>query len=137
MKKMLLIVLTMVLLLSAFTIASAAEKKDLVSYETRGREVDTWNVLYSQWAASNNVLVNLVDGLMTNDNHGNMQLNAAKSYETTDDGQTWVFTLNEGMTWFNKDGEYQADVLASDWATGLEWVLNYAKNDLQPPRKRF
>ena len=33
------------------------------------------------------------------------------------------------MTWFNKDGEVQADVLASDWATGLEWVLNYAKND--------
>ena len=33
------------------------------------------------------------------------------------------------MTWFNKDGEVQADVKASDWATGLEWVLNYAKND--------
>ena len=33
------------------------------------------------------------------------------------------------MTWFDKDGEYQADVVATDWATGLEWVLNYAKND--------
>ena len=128
MKKLLTIVLSLVLLFNA-SLAMAEQKHDLVTYETRGREVDTWNVLYSQWAASNNVLVNLVDGLMTNDNHGNMQLNAAKSYETTDDGQTWVFTLNEGMTWFNKDGEYQADVLASDWATGLEWVLNYAKND--------
>ena len=128
MKKLLTIVLSLVLLFNA-SLAMAEQKHDLVTYETRGREVDTWNVLYSQWAASNNVLVNLVDGLMTNDNHGNMQLNAAKSYETTDDGQTWVFTLNEGMTWFDKDGEYQADVLASDWATGLEWVLNYAKND--------
>ena len=33
------------------------------------------------------------------------------------------------MTWFDKDGEVQADVLASDWATALEWILNYAKND--------
>ena len=119
MKKLLTIVLSLVLLFNA-SLAMAEQKHDLVTYETRGREVDTWNVLYSQWAASNNVLVNMVDGLMTNDNHGNMQLNAAKSYETTDDGQTWVFTLNEGMTWFDKDGEYQADVLASDWATGLE-----------------
>ncbi len=128
MKKMLSVVLALVLLLSVSAVF-AERQNTLVSYETRGREVDTWNVLYSQWAASNNVLVNLVDGLMTNDNHGNMQLNAAKSYESPDDGQTWVFTLNEGMTWFNKDGVYQADVLASDWATGLEWVLNYAKND--------
>ena len=128
MKKFMYLVLAFILLITVS--ASLAEQQNtLTTYETRGREVDTWNVLYSQWAASNNVLVNLVDGLMTNDNHGNMQLNAAKSYETTDDGQTWVFTLNEGMTWFNKDGEYQADVLASDWATGLEWVLNYAKND--------
>ena len=128
MKKMLSVVLAVILLLSVSAVF-AERQNTLVSYETRGRETDTWNVLYSQWAASNNVLVNLVDGLMTNDTHGNMQLNAAKSYETTDGGQTWVFTLNEGMTWFNKDGVYQADVLASDWATGLEWVLNYAKND--------
>lgn len=128
MKKLLPIILTLVLLLSVST-AFAERKTTLVTYETRGRETETWNVHYSQWAASNNVLVNLIDGLMTNDNHGDMQLNAAKSYETTDGGQTWIFTLNEGMTWFNKDGVYQADVLASDWATGLEWVLNYAKND--------
>lgn len=128
MKKLLPIILALVLLLSVST-AFAERQTTLVTYETRGRETETWNVHYSQWAASNNVLVNLIDGLMTNDNHGDMQLNAAKSYETTDGGQTWIFTLNEGMTWFNKDGVYQADVLASDWATGLEWVLNYAKND--------
>ncbi len=104
-------------------------KKTLNTYETKARELETWNVHYSQAAADLNVLCNLFDGLLTNDNHGNLKLNAAKSYETPDGGKTWIFTLNEGMTWFNKDGEKQADVVASDWATGLEWVLNYAKND--------
>ena len=104
-------------------------KKTLNTYETKARELETWNVHYSQAAADLNVLCNLFDGLLTNDNHGNLKLNAAKSYESPDGGKTWIFTLNEGMTWFNKDGEKQADVVASDWATGLEWVLNYAKND--------
>ena len=105
------------------------ELKNLNTYETKARELETWNVHYSQAAADLNILCNLFDGLLTNDNHGNLKLNAAKSYESPDGGQTWVFTLNDGMTWFDKDGNYQADVLASDWATGLEWVLNYAKND--------
>ena len=128
MKKYLFPVLVLILLVTV-SVSFAERQNTLTTYETRGRELETWNVHMSQRAVDNNVLVNLIDGLMTNDNHGDMQLNAAKSYETTDGGQTWVFTLNEGMTWFNKDGEYQADVLASDWATGLEWVLNYAKND--------
>ena len=105
------------------------ELKNLNTYETKARELETWNIHYSQAAADLNVLCNLIDGLLTNDNHGNLKANAAKSYESPDGGKTWVFTLNDGMTWFNKDGEEQADVLASDWATGLEWVLNYAKND--------
>ena len=109
--------------------APATGLTNLNTYETKARELETWNIHYSQAAADLNVLCNLIDGLLTNDNHGNLKLNAAKSYETPDGGKTWVFTLNDGMTWFNKDGEYQADVLASDWATGLEWVLNYAKND--------
>ena len=103
--------------------------KNLNTYETQARELETWNIHYSQAAQDLNVLCNLFDGLLTNDNHGNLKLNAAKSYESPDGGKTWIFTLNEGMTWFNNKGEVQADVKASDWATGLEWVLNYAKND--------
>ena len=131
MKKTLAILMALVMVfgLAAVKPARADELKNLNTYETKARELETWNIHYSQAAADLNVLCNLIDGLLTNDNHGNLKLNAAKSYESPDGGKTWVFTLNEGMTWFNKDGEVQADVLASDWATGLEWVLNYAKND--------
>ena len=130
MKKLLSLVLALAMLATvAVSAAGAEELKNLNTYETKARELETWNIHYSQAAADLNVLCNLIDGLLTNDNHGNLKLNAAKSYESPDGGKTWVFTLNEGMTWFNKDGEVQADVVASDWATGLEWVLNYAKND--------
>ncbi len=129
MKKLLSLVLALVMLLSVASMAGAEELTELNTYETQARELETWNIHYSQAAADLNILCNLIDGLLTNDNHGNLKLNAAKSYESADGGKTWTFTLNEGMTWFNKEGEKQADVKASDWATGLEWVLNYAKND--------
>ena len=130
MKKLLSLVLALAMLATlAVSTAGAEELKNLNTYETKARELETWNIHYSQAAADLNVLCNLIDGLLTNDNHGNLKLNAAKSYESPDGGKTWIFTLNEGMTWFDKDGEVQADVKASDWATGLEWVLNYAKND--------
>ena len=129
MKKLLSLILALVMVLSVASIAGAEELTELNTYETQARELETWNIHYSQAAADLNILCNLIDGLLTNDNHGNLKLNAAKSYETPDGGKTWIFTLNEGMTWFDKDGEKQADVKASDWATGLEWILNYAKND--------
>jgi oligopeptide transport system substrate-binding protein len=129
MKKLLSLVLALTLVFGIVSIASADELTNLNTYETKARELETWNIHYSQAAADLNVLCNLIDGLLTNDNHGNLKLNAAKSYESADGGKTWVFTLNEGMNWINKDGEVQAPVKASDWATGLEWVLNYAKND--------
>ncbi len=129
MKKLLSLVLALAMILSVAAVAGAEELTELNTYETQARELETWNIHYSQAAADLNILCNLIDGLLTNDNHGNLKANAAKSWETPDGGLTWVFTLNEGMTWFTKDGEVQADVLASDWATGLEWVLNYAKND--------
>ena len=129
MKKLLSLVLALVMVLSVAAVANADEKTTLNTYEVQSNELTTWNIQYSQAAADLNVLVNCIDGLLTNDSAGNLKPNAAKSYESPDGGKTWVFTLNEGMTWVNKDGEVQADVVASDWVTGLEWVLNYAKND--------
>ncbi|MBR1606178.1 MAG: hypothetical protein IJ664_00585 [Clostridia bacterium] len=129
MKKLFSLVLALVMVLSVAAVANADEKTTLNTYEVQSNELTTWNIQYSQAAADLNVLVNCIDGLLTNDSAGNLKPNAAKSYESPDGGKTWIFTLNEGMTWVNKDGEVQADVVASDWVTGLEWVLNYAKND--------
>ncbi len=129
MKKLLALVMALCLVFSAVSFANAAELTNLNTYETTARELETWNIHYSQAAADLNVLTNCFDGLLTNDNHGNLKPNAAASYSSEDGGKTWTFVLNDGMTWFTNDGTVQADVVAQDWATGLEWVLNYAKND--------
>lgn len=111
------------------SLKKAAEITDLRTYETQNRELETWNVHYSQAAADLNVLTNLFDGLLTNDNHGALIHNAAKDFSSPDGGTTWVFTLNDGMKWVDKDGKVMADVVGEDWIYGLEWVLNFAKND--------
>ena len=33
------------------------------------------------------------------------------------------------MVWVDYEGNYKGDVVSEDWLTGLEWTLNYAKNE--------
>lgn len=129
MKKYLSFVLTLVLVLTsiAFT-ASADEIKDLRAYETIAREMETWCYHYSQAAVDLNVLSNFYDHLLTNDANGALVPCVAKEWSSPDGGQTWIFKLNEGVTWVDYQGNYKADCTAQDWVTGLEWVLNYGKN---------
>lgn len=111
----------------AFT-ASADEIKDLRAYETTNREMETWCYHYSQAAVDLNVLSNFYDHLLTNDANGALVPCVAKEWSSPDGGQTWIFKLNEGVTWVDYQGNYKADCTAQDWITGLEWVLNYGKN---------
>lgn len=129
MKKYLSFVLALVLVLTsiAFT-ASADEIKDLRAYETIAREMETWCYHYSQAAVDLNVLSNFYDHLLTNDANGALVPCVAKEWSSPDGGQTWIFKLNEGVTWVDYQGNYKADCTAQDWITGLEWVLNYGKN---------
>ena len=129
MKKYLSFVLALVLVLTsiAFT-ASADEIKDLRAYETTNHEMETWCYHYSQAAVDLNVLSNFYDHLLTNDANGALVPCVAKEWSSPDGGQTWIFKLNEGVTWVDYQGNYKADCTAQDWITGLEWVLNYGKN---------
>lgn len=130
MKKLLALLLALTMVMSmAVVSASAAELTDLNTYETTARELEKFNIHLSQAAQDLNVLVNCFDGLLTNDPNGALVPNAAKEFTTDDGGKTWKFVLNDGMTWVDKDGNVKADVVAEDWVTGLEWILNYAKND--------
>lgn len=42
---------------------------------------------------------------------------------------TWTFHLRDDCFWVNIRGEKQGVVIADDFAAGLEWVLNYVKNE--------
>ncbi len=86
MRKALALALALAMLLSlAFvSTASAAEITNLRSYELTSNELETWNIHTSQRAPDLNVLVNLIDGLLTNDPHGALVGNAAKEWYTED-----------------------------------------------------
>ena len=128
MKKILSMILALAMLLSMAVTATAEEITDYRTYQTAANEMETFNIHYSQGAVDLNVLTNCIDGLLTNDNYGNLIANAAKSWTSEDGGQTWTFVLNEGMQWADYQGNPKAEVVAEDWLWGLEWVLNFAKN---------
>ena len=128
MKKILSLILALSMMLSMVAVASATEITDYRTYQTAANEMETFNIHYSQGAVDLNVLTNCIDGLLTNDNKGSLIANAAKEWTSPDGGQTWIFTLNEGMNWVDYQGNVKAEVVAEDWLWGLEWVLNFAKN---------
>ena len=108
---------------------SDEEIKDLVLPILASRELETFNWLYSQRAEDFENLTNLVDGLLEADHEGKLVPAIAEEWGTEDGGLTWTFKLREGVKWVDVNGQEKADCNAQDFATGLEWVLNFHKND--------
>ena len=77
----------------------------------------------------NVVLTNLYDGLLESDEYGKLVPAVAESWETEDNGITWTFHLRQGVKWVDQNGNEKGEVTAQDFLTGLEWVLNFHKND--------
>ena len=105
------------------------EITDLVIPKTLTRELETFNWLYSQRAEDSENLTQLVDGLLESNPEGTLQPAIAEDWSTEDGGKTWTFKLREGVKWVDVNGNEKADVTARDFATGLEWILNFHKND--------
>ena len=103
------------------------EIKNLVLTDTG--ELTTLFRPHAEGATEDHIIRNLVVNLLEFDNHGKLQPSAAESWGTEDGGQTWTFHLRDDVTWVDVNGNYKADVVADDWATTLEWILNYHKND--------
>lgn len=102
---------------------------DLYTYQTQSAEMETFNILNSQMTKELDVLTNCIDGLLEADEYGKLVPGIAESWETTDDGVTWTFHLREGVKWVDASGNELGEVTAQDFVTGLEWVLNYYKNE--------
>ena len=109
--------------------ASKDEIKDLVCPIIASRELETFNILYSQRAEDYENLSNLVDGLLEADPQGKLVPCIAKEWGTEDGGLTWTFKLRDNVKWVDVNGNEKAACNAQDFATGLEWVLNFHKND--------
>ena len=109
------------------TASTGEEIKDLVIPRLSTRELQTFNILYSQMAADFENLCNLTDPLLEVTPSGELAPCMAEDWGTEDGGLTWTFNLREGVKWVDMNGNEMADVTARDFATGLEWVLNFYK----------
>lgn len=111
------------------TTATAAEPiKDLVLAKLASSEIETFNIFATQGTEVTNNLTNLTDGLLEVNNKGQLLPCLAETWGTEDNGKTWTFHLRNGVKWVDVNGNEQADCVAQDFATGLEWVLNFHKN---------
>jgi oligopeptide transport system substrate-binding protein len=108
---------------------TAVAKTDWATWQNVVSEMETFNFFYTQNAKEIDVLSNCFDGLTTNDKYGSLIPCIAERWETPDGGKTWSFHLRKGVPWVDYKGEKKAEVVAEDFLWGLEWVLNYAKND--------
>lgn len=103
--------------------------QNLVTWELSLREIQTWNVLYSQNAADLNVLCNCVNGLVTNNIYGQFVPDVATEWSQNEDATVWTFNLRDDVTWSDVNGEVKANLTSQDFLVGLEWVLNAKKNE--------
>lgn len=103
--------------------------KDLVISKVQTRELETFNVLYSQRAEDSENLTNLVDPLLEVDTYGELVPGIAEEWNAEDGGLTWTFKIRDDVKWVDVNGQEKANLTAEDFATGLEWVMNFYKND--------
>ena len=109
--------------------SSADEITDLVIPKVATRELETFNILHSQLASDFENLCNLTEPLLEVDTYGELSPALAEEWGTEDGGLTWTFKLREGVKWVDVNAQEKADCVSQDFATSLEWVLNFHKND--------
>ena len=109
--------------------ASSNEITDLVIPKLSTKEIAGFNILYTQKGEDFEGLTSIWDGLLEVDPDGKLVPAIAEEWGTEDEGLTWTFKIRDGVKWVNVNGEEMADCNAQDFATGLEWVLNFHKND--------
>ncbi len=108
---------------------TVTELTDFRTWQAVASEMETFTFQYTQNAKEIDILSNCFDGLTTNDEYGTLVPCIAESWNTPDGGKTWTFNLRKGVPWVNYKGEEVGEVIAEDFLWGLEWVLNFAKND--------
>lgn len=110
-------------------VESTRELKEVVIPKIATSELTTFNFLHTQNGDDGVVLYNLWDGLLTSNSRGEIIAAVADEWGTEDGGLTWKFHLRDGVKWVDVNANEKADCTAEDFATGLEWVLNFHKNE--------
>ena len=133
MKKSKVLALAGVTLLAAGFLAACSSSKSSSSSSSTDKtlnyiyEVDPENLNYliSSKASTTDLTANLVDGLLENDNYGNLVPSMAEDWTVSQDGLTYTYTLRKDAKWYTSEGEEYADVTAKDFVAGLKYAADH------------
>lgn len=74
--------------------------------------------------STTDIIGNVVDGLLENDEYGNLVPSLAEDWTVSQDGLTYTYKLRKGVKWYTSEGEEYAEVTAHDFVTGLKHVAD-------------
>ncbi|WP_173304773.1 peptide ABC transporter substrate-binding protein [Streptococcus sp. 959] len=115
------VVLSAGILLSACGNSSTASKTYNYVYVS---DPSSLNYLAENRATTNDIVTNLVDGLMENDQYGNYVPSLAEDWSVSQDGLTYTYKLRKDAKWYTADGDEYAPVTAQDFVTGLKYAAD-------------
>ena len=131
MKKSKVLALAGVTLLAAGFLAACSSSKSSSSSTDKTLnyiyEVDPENLNYliSGKASTTDLTANVIDGLLENDNYGNLVPSMAEDWTVSQDGLTYTYTLRKDAKWYTSEGEEYADVTAKDFVAGLKYAADH------------
>ena len=91
---------------------------------------DTLDYITSTRDSTSSITTNLVDGLLENDQYGNLIPSMAESWTVSKDGLTYTYKIRQGAKWYTSEGEEYADVTAHDFVTGLKYAADKKAENL-------
>lgn len=109
---------------TASTEASVSESADGVVYRALySSELTTLNYLTTSNQVEFAVGANVIDTLVEYDADGSIQPSLATDWSYDEDTLTWTFTLREGCSWVDLNGEVVAEVTAQDFVDAMKYIL--------------
>lgn len=115
------VVLSAGILLSACGNSASSSKTYNYVYSS---DPSSLNYLAENRATTNDIVTNLVDGLMENDQYGNYVPSLAENWTVSQDGLTYTYKLRKDAKWYTYEGEEYAPVTAQDFVTGLKYAAD-------------
>ena len=85
---------------------------------------ETWDVLASSNSVNSDAIVNTYDGLYEYNSENELQPALAESYNVSEDGLSYTFTLRKGVWWVDSQGRKIAEVTADDFVAGMQHMMD-------------
>lgn len=80
----------------------------------------TLDYTVSGTASTKQITGNVIDGLLENDQYGNLIPSVAEDWTVSKDGLTYTYKIRQGVKWYTNEGEEYGEVKAQDFVTGLK-----------------